>query len=67
MTVTAQTDPLYTAATNFCQGFAVGVFRVLELDPVVTHRFPAAEFQEAMQLMDNRDGIVAKIVLEHSS
>src|ERR1700749_3269678 len=41
--------------------------RVLELDPVVTHRFPAAEFQEAMQLMDNRDGIVAKIVLEHSS
>ena len=41
--------------------------RVLELDPIVTHRFPAAEFQEAMQLMDNRDGIVAKIVLEHSS
>ena len=26
----AQTDPLYTAATNFCQGFAVGVFRVLQ-------------------------------------
>jgi L-iditol 2-dehydrogenase len=41
--------------------------RVLELDPIVTHRFPAAEFQEAMQLMNNRDGIVAKIVLEHSS
>jgi 2-desacetyl-2-hydroxyethyl bacteriochlorophyllide A dehydrogenase len=41
--------------------------RVLELDPIVTHRFPAAEFQEAMQLMDNRDGIVAKIVLEHYS
>jgi 2-desacetyl-2-hydroxyethyl bacteriochlorophyllide A dehydrogenase len=40
--------------------------RVLELDPIVTHRFPAAEFQEAVRLMDNRDGIVAKIVLEHS-
>jgi 2-desacetyl-2-hydroxyethyl bacteriochlorophyllide A dehydrogenase len=40
--------------------------RVLELDPIVTHRFPAAEFQKAVQLMDNRDGIVAKIVLEHS-
>jgi 2-desacetyl-2-hydroxyethyl bacteriochlorophyllide A dehydrogenase len=39
--------------------------RVLTLDPIVTHRFPAAEFQEAMRLMDNRDGIVAKIVLEH--
>jgi 2-desacetyl-2-hydroxyethyl bacteriochlorophyllide A dehydrogenase len=40
--------------------------RVLELDSIVTHRFPAAEFQEAVRLMDNRDGIVAKIVLEHS-
>lgn len=39
--------------------------RVLELDPIVTHRFPASEFEEAMRLMDNRDGIVAKIVLEH--
>jgi hypothetical protein len=26
----AQSDPLYIAATNFCQGFAVGVFRVLQ-------------------------------------
>ena len=25
-----QSDPLYTAASNFCHGFAVGVFRVLE-------------------------------------
>src|SRR5690349_14688710 len=25
-----QSDPLYTAATNFCHGFAVGVFRVLQ-------------------------------------
>jgi threonine dehydrogenase-like Zn-dependent dehydrogenase len=41
--------------------------RVLELDQIVTHRFPADEFQEAVRLMDDRDGIVAKIVLEHSS
>jgi 2-desacetyl-2-hydroxyethyl bacteriochlorophyllide A dehydrogenase len=40
--------------------------RVLALDRIVTHRFPAAEFEEALRLMDNRDGIVAKIVLEHS-
>ena len=41
--------------------------RVLELDRIVTHRFPAAEFHEAIRLMDDRDGIVAKIVLEHSA
>lgn len=40
--------------------------RVLELDRIVTHRFPVAEFQEAVRLMDDRNGIVAKIVLEHS-
>jgi 2-desacetyl-2-hydroxyethyl bacteriochlorophyllide A dehydrogenase len=39
--------------------------RVVELDPIVTHRFPAAEFQDAIRLMDDRHGIVAKIVLEH--
>ena len=39
--------------------------RVLELDPIVTHRFPASEFRQAMRLMDHRRGIVAKIVLEH--
>jgi hypothetical protein len=26
----AQSDAMYTAATNFCHGFAVGVFRVLQ-------------------------------------
>jgi hypothetical protein len=25
-----QADPLYTAAVNFCQGFTVGAFRVLQ-------------------------------------
>jgi 2-desacetyl-2-hydroxyethyl bacteriochlorophyllide A dehydrogenase len=40
--------------------------RVLALDPVVTHRFPASEFEDAVALMDDRRGIVAKIVLEHA-
>ena len=38
---------------------------VLELDPIVTHRFPIGEFEDAIALMDDRRGIVAKIVLEH--
>jgi threonine dehydrogenase-like Zn-dependent dehydrogenase len=38
---------------------------VLDLDPIVTHRFPMSEFEEAVRLMDDRRGIVAKVVLEH--
>jgi 2-desacetyl-2-hydroxyethyl bacteriochlorophyllide A dehydrogenase len=38
---------------------------VLDLDPIVTHRFPMSDFEEAVRLMDDRRGIVAKIVLEH--
>lgn len=30
----AQSDPFYTAAANFCQGFVVGVFRVLNEETV---------------------------------
>ena len=40
--------------------------RVLELDRIVTHRFPIGDFQEAITLMDDRHGIVAKVVLEHA-
>jgi L-iditol 2-dehydrogenase len=40
--------------------------RVLDLDSIVTHRFPFSEFREAMRLMDDRRGIVAKVVLEHA-
>jgi len=39
--------------------------RVLDLDPIVTHHFPVSEFEDAVHLMDDRHGIVAKIVLEH--
>lgn len=38
---------------------------VLGLDPIVTHRFPIGEFEDAIALMDDRRGVVAKIVLEH--
>jgi 2-desacetyl-2-hydroxyethyl bacteriochlorophyllide A dehydrogenase len=37
----------------------------LDLAPIVTHRFPLAEFERAFELMENRRGVVAKIVLEH--
>jgi threonine dehydrogenase-like Zn-dependent dehydrogenase len=40
--------------------------RVLDVDPIVTHRFPFEDFREAVRLMDDRRGIVAKIVLEHA-
>jgi 2-desacetyl-2-hydroxyethyl bacteriochlorophyllide A dehydrogenase len=40
---------------------------VLDLDPIVTHRFPMSDFEEAVRLMDDRRGIVAKIVLQHET
>ena len=39
--------------------------RRVDLSPIVTHRFPLEEFERAFELMENRRGIVAKIVLEH--
>jgi 2-desacetyl-2-hydroxyethyl bacteriochlorophyllide A dehydrogenase len=39
--------------------------RLVDLDPIVTHRFAARDFRDALELMDNREGIVGKIVLEH--
>jgi L-iditol 2-dehydrogenase len=39
---------------------------LVDLDPIVTHRFPTSRFADAFALMDDRDGIVAKVVLEHS-
>jgi 2-desacetyl-2-hydroxyethyl bacteriochlorophyllide A dehydrogenase len=40
--------------------------RVVDLDPIVTHRFPLSAFEDAIRLMDDRTGVVAKIVLEHA-
>ena len=33
-----QSDPLYTAAVNFCHGFAVGVYRVLSEEDAASSR-----------------------------
>ncbi len=41
--------------------------RLVDFEPVVTHRFPLEQFQDAFALMDDRRGIVAKIVLEHAA
>jgi 2-desacetyl-2-hydroxyethyl bacteriochlorophyllide A dehydrogenase len=38
---------------------------LVRLDPLVTHQFAAADFQTAFELMDRREGIVGKVVLEH--
>ncbi len=40
--------------------------RLVDLDPIVTHRFPLERFEDAFALMDDRRGVVAKIVLEHA-
>ncbi|HST17406.1 MAG TPA: alcohol dehydrogenase catalytic domain-containing protein [Gaiellaceae bacterium] len=39
---------------------------VVDFEPLVTHRFPAARFDEAFALMDAREGVVAKVLLEHT-
>ena len=40
--------------------------RLVDLEPIVTHRFPLERFEDAFALMDDRRGVVAKIVLEHA-
>ena len=40
--------------------------QLVDLDPIVTHRFPLERFEDAFALMDDRRGVVAKIVLEHA-
>jgi threonine dehydrogenase-like Zn-dependent dehydrogenase len=39
---------------------------LVDLDPIVTHRFPLDRFEDAFALMDERRGVVARIVLEHA-
>jgi threonine dehydrogenase-like Zn-dependent dehydrogenase len=41
--------------------------RLVDLEPIVTHRFPLERFEDAFALMDDRTGVVAKIVLEHAA
>ncbi len=46
----------------------VGLLRegLVDLDPIVTHRFPLERFEDAFALMDARQGVVARVVLEHA-
>ena len=46
----------------------VGLLReeLVDLDPIVTHRFPLERYEEAFALMDDRRGIIGRIVLEHA-
>ena len=46
------------------QGHGMSVYGV-DLDPIVTNRFPLDQYEDAFALMDDRRGIVARIVLEH--
>ena len=39
---------------------------LVDLEPIVTHRFPLERFEDAFALMDAREGVVAKILLEHA-
>ncbi len=39
---------------------------LVDLDPIVTHRFPLERFEDAFALMDDRRGVVARVVLEHA-
>ena len=56
----------YTAAAWAAM---VGLLReqLVDLDPIITHRFPLDRFEDAFELMDERRGVVARIVLEHAS
>jgi threonine dehydrogenase-like Zn-dependent dehydrogenase len=38
---------------------------VVDLEPIVTHRYPAARFEDAFGLLDDRRGMVAKVILQH--
>jgi threonine dehydrogenase-like Zn-dependent dehydrogenase len=40
--------------------------RLVDLDPIVTHRFPLDRYEDAFALMDDRRGVVGRIVLEHA-
>jgi threonine dehydrogenase-like Zn-dependent dehydrogenase len=37
---------------------------LVDFEPIVTHRFQAGEFGQAFELMDHRQGIVGKVLLE---
>jgi threonine dehydrogenase-like Zn-dependent dehydrogenase len=61
----AETQRLATTA-GWTRMVALLRERLVDLEPIVTHRFPLEKFEDAFALMDDRRGVVAKIVLEHA-
>jgi L-iditol 2-dehydrogenase len=55
----------YTSAV-FAKAVRLAANRLIDLESIVTHRFKISEFGEAFRLMDKRQGMVAKILLEHA-
>lgn len=47
----------------------VGLLResLVDLGPIVTHRFALERFQDALAFMDERTGVVGRVVLEHAA
>jgi threonine dehydrogenase-like Zn-dependent dehydrogenase len=47
----------------------VGLLRegLVDLGPIVTHRFALERFEDALAFMNERTGVVARIVLEHAA
>jgi threonine dehydrogenase-like Zn-dependent dehydrogenase len=54
----------YTVAT-WARMVGLLAERLVDLEPIVSHRFPLDQYEEAFRLMDDRSGVVAKIVLHH--
>lgn len=40
---------------------------LVDLSPVVTHRFPVDRFEDAFRLMEKREGVVGKVLLTHDA
>ena len=56
----------YTSAV-FARVVQLLANRLIDLERIVTHRFSASNFQDAFELMQDRQGMVAKILLEHEA
>jgi L-iditol 2-dehydrogenase len=41
--------------------------RLVDFEPLVTHRFPIADFEDAFAFMNRREGVVVKILLQHGA
>jgi threonine dehydrogenase-like Zn-dependent dehydrogenase len=54
----------YTSAV-FTRMVRLVEHRVVDLAPIVTHRFRSQDFLSAFALMQRREGTVGKILLEH--